>query len=205
MAVRYGKLRGVSGPMMSGKTTALINIVNGLRYSGRDYVVYSHCLDKGRHDDMDLRASFDDYLISHCGAKVRATMLTDLADVNREDLKSVKTIVIDEIQFFPKASTIAFISWARGEGIDVHTGGLSADFTGTMFPICPWLYINGKIKRLYGTCALCPRRSTYSQLTQPPQGVAGNIVVGGADKYRPLCQPCFAEQCGDYYARQVQE
>lgn len=205
----YGKLRSLDGPMFCGKTSRLVNIINDLCFSRKPYIVISHIADKQRHEEMNLRASHDDYLISHSGAKVRATMFSDLDEVDRERCleDGVRAVVIDEIQFFPKASAIAFIEWARLNGMDVYTAGLSSDFTGTPFPICSWLYVNAKIQRMRGTCALCSRPSVYSHLrnTSDSSAASGNIVVGGADKYQPLCQPCFKEQCPEYYAKSVAE
>jgi len=159
------------GPMVAGKTTALISAAE----SEADTLVLRPVLDT-RSPPQKIR--------SHDGREWPCESVSSLRVV---DDFGFKQILIDEVQFFKPDSIGKILTWsASGKAVKVF--GLSEMADGS-----PWTVIEmlkktyPKVVRLSAKCQLCAEPATKTQrLTPWVEGRAG-ISVGGAADYAPRC------------------
>ncbi len=162
------------GPMFAGKTTELIRLA------------------KAEPSNYIFRPLIDSrtprYTVkSHNGEFLPAIAIDglDFVDLDRQ---SVKRILVDEVQFFDKDSTIeTVVDWAW-HGIDVHLFGLSAKADGSKWPLIEALMDMPNIKRhIYmASCSVCTEAASYTQRITP-WSTDPAIAVGGKDDYEPRC------------------
>ena len=171
-------LHVVVGPMFSGKTSHLIKMQRYYKGLGEDVLVVK--------PQRDTRYS-EDQVISHEGKAVGALATELLSSLDRH-----KVYLIDEIQFYP--DTLEFVLRALDSGSVVWAYGLDGDYQRQAFPAVNALYPHAySIKKLSGVCD-CGGAAIYSQRLPEfvnPHNPIGQILIGGADKYKSVCFSCF--------------
>lgn len=181
-------LNVVIGPMFAGKSTFIINKVEGLQDK---YLAIKPLIDD--------RYSSDE-IVSHDKKKINAISVPNLYDfINDTDLDSYNNIFIDEAQFFNDIQeTIQFLEY-NFKG-NVYVCGLNADFKRK-----PIGYINNIISRaddiifLKGQCFNCPEKSIFSLKIVADEN---QIDVGGEEKYRPVCGKCYQYFSKTFYSHE---
>ena len=163
----------IKGCMFAGKTKELLELYR--KDEGKK------SLYKPRLDNR----SGTQYVSTHDGVFERATPITTVKAVER----ILGTIYIDEIQFFPKSETINEIKNITLNGGKVVVAGLARDYTGANFGATEDLYNMADVKcEVLATCAICGKHATESCRVSNDKE---QIVVGGDDKYMPVCKNCF--------------
>lgn len=164
--------------MFSGKTSHLIKMQRYYTGLGEDVLVV-----KPR---KDTRYS-DDQVISHEGKAVAAHATDSLCD-----LPASRIYLIDELQFY--SDTLEFVLGKLNEKCIIWAYGLDGDYQRCAFPSVNSLYPHAySIEKLSGVCD-CGSAAIYSQRRRSTEtsGEIGQILIGGADKYKPVCFSCFA-------------
>lgn len=181
------------GPMFSGKTTLLYKSFMMLqKYNELDVLVVNH--------SNDIRES-DDVISSHNNditGKIKC-IKTDhlncdklLEFISQKD-KSI-VLLIDEIQFFADLYTFIKDVFTRFSDKQLFIGcfGLNSNFMrDIMGDVSKILHYAKDIIVLRGSCSYCRKPSLCSYLKQFNGNEDTNIVIGGSDKYIPLCHHCY--------------
>ena len=127
------------------------------------------------------------------------TMKTcDLQALDMGSLKKHDVIGIDEAQFFDES----LISFVR-ELVDVHNKyvivvGLDGNFRREKFGhILDLIPLADNVTKLHAYCKECAAtdkklvRALFTHYTAPEKDVENTVIVGGAEKYQPVCRNCY--------------
>jgi len=181
MAPTTGKLTLIHGPMFSGKTTRLINLVK-----------------KDKHS-LAIKPSIDDRysekakLVSHDQEKANAVIIdaSNPAEINQilktPNNRTIETVLIDESNFFDD-QLIGVIVGLKSDGKNVVVAGLTLDSEKNDFgPTKKLIKIADRVEELYARCdyKTCRVKARFTYAKKPKQS---QLVVGASDLYGPACQ-----------------
>lgn len=179
-----GRLTIYAGPMMSGKTTALIAELQDSLEEGHKVLVIKPSIDN-RFSDADVISHDGVSLQKHTGHSVQTIQTNDFP--SSELLKNVGVLLIDEIQFFgphfPEKIQEVLLS-----GIDVIAVGLDLDSEGKPFGIMPELLsVANSVFKLVGICSVCGEVSATRTFRKLSAASKEQVLIGGAETYEPRC------------------
>lgn len=183
----FGKLTLIVGPMYSGKTEEIIACSRKITKSSSKIIVI-HSFEKQRNEEWQ----------SHGGLKGgMCTFSARLDDVVVDD--TIRFIFIDEVQFFVDAPRV-IEAWRR-RGIHVTASGLDLDSENRPWDVVLTLMSQGpEIIRKQGVCKRCLQvhdEDVPSTHTIRVTDSTGQVEIGGADKYVPVCYWCFLDLKND--------
>lgn len=165
------------GPMMSGKSSRLIQEVSGLAAIGKTAVFINYEEDRGRlGNDKGEIATYD-------GLKAPAICSKKLIDI---DVSNYDVVGINEGQFFP--DLVEFCDKYVAAGKWIFIAALSGTYELNGWPVILSLIPKSYCIFLRARCQLCGD-GTYADFTKK---IAGDMTtekdVGGKDKYMPVCR-----------------
>lgn len=189
----HGKIIIIIGPMMSGKTTELIRLIDRNKHAKRTVLVikplkdirYSidqvqtHIKSTGFRDSIDAVSTDDIYNITETHKDGTITVYNPL---------DYDVIAIDEGNFF-NANIVDFAEDMANKGKIVLVSGLNGDINQKHLGYLHLLYPKAdKIEHLEGVCVDCGKDApfTYSDISRKE----GEIIVGGSDIYHCICRLC---------------
>tara|TARA_B110001450_G_scaffold256463_1_gene287081 strand:- start:10300 stop:10932 length:633 start_codon:yes stop_codon:yes gene_type:complete len=193
-----GALTIITGPMFSGKTTALINFYNKIN----NWSVPIHNNQKSNvkkraivlNHNLDVRYSTTG-LVNHNQSKVPCLFIENLKQFS--DLENKETtqqfidadfILINECQFFTDIKEWVFIA-VNNYSKNIYISGLDGDFQqkifGNWYELIPYC---DHIIKLHSTCHLCKNDNAIfsHRITNEEKQ---NVI--GSNNYIPLCRNCF--------------
>jgi len=188
---RKGKLVVISGPMFSGKTSRLIELLEREMIAGRKIELFKPEIDK-RYSQAEV--------VTHKGAKLPARVLP-LSEEGVSKIfeygKAVDAIGIDEAQFWPSTSKLPErVDELAFTGKMVYVSVLNRDHAGLPFGVAMELMARADhIQSLNAVCAKCGGDDAYfTQRVIAGKEVFGERVkVGGKELYEPRCRRCFVK------------
>lgn len=166
-----------TGPMWSGKSSALLAAIDRYRHQGRIVTVI-----KPKIDDRYAH----DSVVTHGGWKTAATPVNDGLELVRcvaDSDHAIDVVAVDELFMIP----------GGGEAlVDVFKTGItvimaSLDLSSSCVPfqevqaVLPWAT---RIEKLSAVCAVCKMDARY---TWKKTAGLGAIEVGGAETYESRC------------------
>lgn len=187
MSHPIGELHLLLGPMFSSKTTELMRQLERYKTLGWPVMAVNHAFDVryGRSG-----------LYTHDGQSCPAYCTDDLATVfTLPEYPAVRVIGIDESNFFPSLVGPVLRMVEQDHKI-VVVAGLSGSFQrqslGETLQLIP---LANQVTLLSSLCAECrdgvtPGIFTRLRVASPP--LEGTILVGGSEKYQPVCRRHFA-------------
>ena len=191
------KLDIILGPMFSGKTTKLLEIMDTFDEQNIKYLAV-----KPKIDDRYTSGSKDtNFIVSHNLKKRECKLIDNLKEI-LEEIKKFKTIsstrsysiqyiIIDEAQFFDNLYNFCIICLERF-GINVVVTGLDGDYQRKpMGEILNLLPIANTITKLKSTCHICKGEAIF---THRFAGNSDQVLIGGSDCYYPLCREHYVEE-----------
>lgn len=171
----------ILGPMFSQKTTTLINIYN--KISNEDNVntyIINYIGDK-RYGNSGL--------ISHDNVKVDCIFTDKIKEIYNHisiDDTDKNILFINEIQFFSDTETIIQL---LNDDFTIICSGLSGDFKINEFKtVSSLIPYSTDIIMNYAVCTNCHGKASYSYRNDVS---VEQVVIGGSDKYTPLCYKCY--------------
>ena len=175
--------------MFSGKTTELHRLIHREESIGRRVLVINHSFDKERADDM----------VTHAGHSMKCISLKTLKELESPssgvDFRKYDAIAINEGQFFDDLEEVVKIFLVRYNKA-VFVSALDSDFT--MKPFMNVMSLIPHADKVMKLQALCMgktcRDGTPALYSCRKTREVDTIVVGGADKYMPLCCSCYFKQ-----------
>jgi len=179
--IKYMSIQLIIGPMFSGKTTELQRIIRRYMYAGKEIIIIKHINDN-RYDE-------ENFIVSHDKHKIVAIPVSKLSDVftcikspNQFDI-----IGIDEGQLFP--NIVEFSNRCANLGKIVVISALDADYRQEPFgDICSLIPKCERVTKLTSVCVNCGKDASFTKRTSDETEI---VVIGGTDKYIPVCRQCF--------------
>ena len=168
----------VGGPMFAGKTTYLINLANKLPTN-------SYWLFK---PNIDTRYSHE-VLVTHDGLLLKGANLNSQKPKFPVLKPAIKTIFIDELNFFQTKPLLRELSNIKNSGINIVAAGLMYDSNRRPFgATLPLSKIADKYIQLYAVCDGCGQKAAYSYAKVPK---TKQIALGAKDIYGTCCRKCW--------------
>jgi thymidine kinase len=173
-----GSLHVILGPMFSGKTTRLIQIYKTKTYIMKRVAVINYT------DDMRYSSRM---LSTHDLAMIPCIQLRELSNF---DCSQFDTILINEGQFFSDLMPNV-LNFVENFDKEVFVFGLDGDFLrnkfGNIIDLIPFC---NTVEKLSALCANC-RDGTFAHFSHRTSQEVEQLVIGGADNYKPLCRKCY--------------
>ncbi len=183
-----GKLIVITGPMFSGKTSRLIELLERENLAGRNTLLFKPEIDT-RYDNNSVT--------THKGIKLPAIVVsTDNSGVDKIYglSKNVDVIGIDEAQFWNHNSILPEIAdkMARENKI-VYVAALNKNNLGLPFKTSMEILSRAdQVYSLTAVCAKCGEDATFTQrILNGKETFGETIKIGGKESYEPRCRNCF--------------
>ena len=174
-----------TGSMFSGKTTALINVIENYCRAKKKILVLNHSFDNRYVDNMEHD------IVTHKRYKIECKMINSVEDIEALDFKDLDAIFIDEVQFF-NVDVLKKILNAKNINTKIYASGL--DLSWQCQPFAPTQYMMSLADKVVKMKAVCSRCNDYAHcisFKKNDDGNASNIQVGSDDIYEPVCMTCF--------------
>lgn len=189
----HGKIILIIGPMMSGKTTELIRLVNRYKYANKSVLTIKPRKDKRYSTKEEILTHAD-----HSGIRssIDAVTIDNLYNIPNHSPESYDVIAIDEGNFF-NHDIVSFAQTMANKGKIVIISGLNGDIDQRHFGHLHLLYpMAEEIIHLKSVCIDCGNDASFTFSTYKRK--EGEIVVGGSEIYVSLCRKCIAfRRCCD--------
>lgn len=173
-----GNLEIIIGPMFSGKSTEIIRKIRLLQKIDKKILVVKPLIDN---------RYISDKIISHNYESVDCILVNNLFEINDNIISEHDTVVIDEGQFFQDL-VITISKWLNTFNINIIVAGLDGDFQckpiGQILNLIP---LSNKCIKLNSLCNIC-KDGTEAPFSFRLDQSKETILVGGSDKYMPLCR-----------------
>ena len=192
-----GKATLLCGPMYSGKTARLIQMIVEAQQQGRRVLYYKHAYDVGRHP------SNPGALISRTGETLEGSgTLLDFSEIE-DNVADFDIVAIDEAQFFDPANLFSGVKSFLQRGKDVWLSALNSTSDLAVWDsIARVMPLLSETITLHARCEVCGVAALHSYRIPTPyerthrstiRRPAVNVVASGDEKstYEPRCTLCF--------------
>lgn len=177
----------ITGPMMSGKTSRIIEMASKHHASTNSRPLYLLSYVDTRDPEEYISSHFKHFKSLNLFVDVKR--ITNLEEITDQDLEEITMICIDEVQFLNNIyETIK--KWLL-MGIKIVVGGLSGDYRMKSFgeikeliPLC------NKIVLLHSFCKECYQNDKIqvpAYYTKRITDDTEEILIGGSQQYTPVC------------------
>jgi thymidine kinase len=181
----------IIGPMFAGKSSAIIRIVNRYKSIGFPILLVSHSADN-RYGDIPA-------VVNHDKMSVPCLHWSSLIDhLDDKEYLEAKIIIIEEAQFFPRLREFV-VHAVDIDKKNIIVVGLDGDADRKAFgEILDLVPLADTIEKVRAFCADC-RDGTEALFSycKKADEKHGQVCVGGADVYMPLCRNHYVERTGD--------
>ncbi|RLD32781.1 MAG: thymidine kinase [Bacteroidetes bacterium] len=180
---RSGWIEVICGSMFSGKTEELIRRLKRARIAKQKVEIFKPSVDT-RYDEEDV--------VSHDANSIRSTPVQSsnqiLLMANDFDV-----VGIDEAQFFDEELSSVCNTLANN-GVRVIVAGLDMDYLGKPFGPIPALLATAEyVTKVHAICPYCGDLAQYTHRTVDQDG---QVMLGEAEAYEPLCRKHYMEMKG---------
>jgi thymidine kinase len=181
------KLFVYSGPMYSGKSTALYNTYIESLKKNKTILAIKPKIDKRYSEES---------IVTHSKKEIPKEFVINLSlDLSKSEWKDINfgvdVFLIDEIQFFD-SGIVDFIKRLLNVGKEIHVAGLDMDSKGNSFGSMPEIMIlANKVIKFEGICKNCGilnATRTYRKLEIENKE---QVLIGGEDIYECRCYNCW--------------
>lgn len=173
-----------TGPMMSGKTSAMYHSVERYFLAGRNCIIVKYTKDIRFNHLMKSGG-----IVNHAGNeldRVKTISCEGVLTSILNDLTSIDVIGIDEVQFYRDAPEI--VNKLALSGKIVFLAGLDTDFRGIIFNrMAEVMAISDCVYKLNAVCS-CGKDASFTKRTTDDTDIE---LIGGNDKYQATCRGCF--------------
>ncbi|MDG6928596.1 MAG: thymidine kinase [Nitrososphaerota archaeon] len=187
-APRRGKLVVIMGPMFSGKTSRLVELLEREMIAGRKISLFKPEID-GRYSQSEV--------VTHKGIRLPAEVVpVDRGGVRRIMERSADSYVVgvDEAQFWPSEAELPkALDGLSFSGKTVYASLLNRDHQGEPFGAAMELLSRAdEVHSLTAVCARCGDDASFTQRVLEGRAVFGEQVqIGGKEMYEPRCRSCY--------------
>lgn len=182
---KKGEIQVIYGPMFSGKSTELLRRIRRYRIRNDSCILLKTKDHRYVNDDSKV--------VTHDQYNFLDALSCDRLMETVEEVKHYDVIGIDEGQFF--TDIIQFCEFMANVGKVVIVACLDSDFRRQPFgKICELIAKAEKIMKLTSICHYCKDDASFSARITTETAIK---VIGGRDKYRPVCRSCYSDVNGD--------
>lgn len=172
----------ICGPMFSGKSSELINLLKRLPHAGFKVEAFKPNLDDRRGAST---------INSEDGAEYTATAVDNSREILELVHPATQIVGIDEGQFFDMGLKAVCIELAR-RGKRVVVAGLDKNFRGEPFgPMAELKFEADYVETKTAYCAKCGGAASFTQRTvdgKPAHYQDPEVVVGATELYEARCR-----------------
>lgn len=175
-------LHVIVGPMFSGKSTRILDIVSRYAAIQTPVLVIKHAKDT-RYAQNEV--------VTHDGRRADCIRIADLDDISSDILNNHHVIIVEEAQFF--SHLIPFCEHAVDTlGKRLYLVGLDGDSNRRAFgEILNCIPLADTVEKLTSFCRRCAN-GTPGIFTNRHSGPHNQqVIVAGLDMYESLCRECF--------------
>ncbi|HSG67394.1 MAG TPA: thymidine kinase, partial [Bacteroidales bacterium] len=178
---KSGWVEVICGSMFSGKTEELIRRLKRARIAKQKVEIFKPVIDTRYHQED---------VVSHDANSIRSTPVQSANQIllmaNDYDV-----VGIDEAQFFDD-ELASVCNTLANNGVRVIVAGLDMDYLGKPFGPIPALMATAEyVTKVHAICPYCGDLANYTHRTVDKEG---QVVLGEADAYEPLCRRHFLEK-----------
>lgn len=178
---KKGEIQVIYGPMFSGKSTELLRRIRRYRVRNDSCILVKTKDSRYLNDETKV--------VTHDQFNFLEAISCDNLMESVEEVKHYDVIGIDEAQFFP--DIIQFCEGMANIGKIVIVACLDSDFRRQPFgKICELIAKSEKVMKLTSICHYCKDDASFSARITTETAIK---VIGGRDKYRPVCRSCYTE------------
>ena len=172
-----GRIELILGPMFSGKSTRLIEVIRKYTYKAKKTIMIKFFGDK--------RYSEKSEVVTHDLIKYDSIDCKNLTD-SFEIIKNYDVIGIDEGQFFPDLVEVSEKLALLNKIVIISA--LNGDFRMEPFPVISRIISKAdKIKLLKAYCFNCHKDAKFSlRIVQSNE----TVLIGAGEAYKPACRKC---------------
>ena len=172
-----GRIELILGPMFSGKSTRLIEVIRKYTYKAKKTIMIKFFGDK--------RYSEKSEVVTHDLIKYDSIDCKNLTD-SFEVIKNYDVIGIDEGQFFPDLVEVSEKLAMLNKIVIISA--LNGDFRMEPFPVISRIISKAdKIKLLKAYCFNCHKDAKFSlRIVQSNE----TVLIGAGEAYKPACRKC---------------
>jgi len=182
----HGWMEVICGSMFSGKTEELLRRLKRAEFANQKYLLFKPKTDN-RYEGKVVK--------SHKGSAMDGIVIEKATEVF-SILTDEKVVAFDEAQFFGN-DIIDVTKQLADKGIRVICAGLDMDFQGNPFgPMCALLATAEFVTKVNAICVNCGNLAYISYRTVND---AEQVLVGAAEKYKPLCRRCYNLETKDQH------
>lgn len=179
--------------MFAGKTTELIRSSIVGKLGKKKVQIFKPSIDT-RYDAQKV--------VSHENESVDSMPVSTSFELESKVCPDTEIVLIDEAQFFDEGLPDVCQQLAD-RGLLVHCFGLDMDYKRRPFPVmASLLAIAGKINKIHAVCVECGETAFYSHRTTCEH--SDTVLVGGSDKYEPLCRKCYLKATAEHMADETE-
>ena len=172
-------IESIFGPMFAGKTSELMRKIK------RHQLAQKNCLVINFH--ADNRYTNEQKVTSHDKISIDAIKVKTLSDISSKQINHIEVIGIDEGQFFSDLIEQSE-KWANAGKI-VIIAALDCTYQKKPFNrVTDLLAISEKVTKLSAVCMDCGKDASFTKRTTSEGEIE---LIGGLDKYKPVCRACF--------------
>lgn len=172
----------ICGPMFSGKSSELINLLKRLPHAGYEVEAFYPEADDRRGEGT---------INSEDGAEYPATPVKTSREILEKVKPGVQIVGIDEAQFFDMELTVVCMELARS-GRRVVVAGLDKDFKGEPFGPMGELKLEAdNVESKVAFCKKCGGAASFTQRIvndEPAHYEEEVVVVGATELYEARCR-----------------
>lgn len=177
----------IIGPMFAGKSSAILQRVRRAEVLGWKHLVITCSIDT-RYDISGAR------VVTHDHVGVEALGVKVLKGVReRKDYSAAHLIIVEEGQFLPDLYEFVLAA-VEEDGKEVVVVGLDGDSDRRPFgKVLDLIPLADEVVRITSLCKRCGdgKAALFSALVRGTK--QGQVHVGGADMYEPLCRKHYLE------------
>jgi len=172
-----GRIELILGPMFSGKSTRLIEIIRKYTYKAKKTIMIKYFADQ--------RYSEKSEVVTHDLIKYDSIDCKNLRD-SFDIIKKYDVIGIDEGQFFPDLVEVCEELALMKKTVIISA--LNGDFRMEPFPVISKIISKAdKIKLLKAYCFNCHKDAKFSlRIVQSNE----TVLIGAGEAYKPACREC---------------
>lgn len=182
--IPFSGLHLITGPMFSGKTELLIDLLDAAEAQGERVVRLKPIV-----DDRVPR----NQLVSHTGT-TRGAVAVMSGEELRRAIDGADVVGLDEAQF-ASSDVLDALQESLEANAPTVAAGLDLDFRGDAFPATARLANLARIvERLTAVCGRCGNAATHTQRLiggMPAPLDDPLLLVGASELYEPRCAECF--------------
>jgi thymidine kinase len=172
-----GRIELILGPMFSGKSTRLIEVIRKYTYKAKKTIMIKFFGDK--------RYSEKSEVVTHDLIKYDSIDCKNLTD-SFEIIKNYDVIGIDEGQFFPDLVEVSEKLALLNKIVIISA--LNGDFRMEPFPVISRIISKAdKIKLLKAYCFNCHKDAKFSLRIVQSNEI---VLIGAGEAYKPACRKC---------------